>query len=246
MVQLRDLTLRVARKRASDLLWLLAQRVAYPPDFSTADIGLCRAVSGKTMTSPERIVALAEAVRYLVANGIGGALVECGVWRGGSMMAAALTLLQCGDRARDLVLFDTFEGMSAPTSRDVDLRGRTADAATPEGSLAIQEREVADNLRSTGYPMERVRLVKGRVEDTLPAQAPTSIALLRLDTDWYESTRHELEHLYPRLSRGGVLVIDDYGDWEGARQAVDEFIARASPRPLLQRLDHTGRCCIKP
>jgi hypothetical protein len=245
-LELRDLTLRVARKRASDLLWLAAQRVAYPPDFSPADIELCRAVSGKTMTSPERIVAMAEAVRYLVANRIEGAIVECGVWRGGSMMAAALTLQQCGDRTRELVLFDTFEGMSAPTSRDVDLRGRTADAATPEGSLAIQEREVAENLRSTGYPAERVRLVKGKVEETLPAQAPASIALLRLDTDWYESTRHELRHLYPRLSRGGVLLIDDYGDWAGARQAVDEFIASASPRPLLHRLDHTGRCCIKP
>jgi O-methyltransferase len=245
-MRLRDATLALMRKRGSDLLWLAAQHLAWPPDFSAADIGLCRAVSGKTMTSPERIVALAEAVRCVVANRVPGAIVECGVWRGGSMMAAALTLLELGERTRELVLYDTFEGMSAPGSRDVDLWGRRAEATAPHGSLTVREEEVAENVRSTGYPADRIRLVKGKVEETVPAQAPETIALLRLDTDWYESTRHELHHLWPRLSSGGVLVIDDYGAWQGARKAVDEFIAVASPRPLFVRLDQTGRCCLKP
>ena len=80
--------------------------------------------------------------------------------------------------------------------------------------------------------------------DTLPASAPSQIALLRLDTDWYESTRHELEHLYPRLATGGVLIVDDYGHWEGARKATDEHLA-AHPALLLSRSDYTGRMAVK-
>src|ERR1051325_10354963 len=91
-----------------------------------------------------------------------------------------------------------------------------------------------------GYTLE------GTVEETIPAQAPERIALLRLDTDWYESTRHELVHLYPRLVPGGVLIIDDYGHWEGARKAVDEYIAQNNLRLFLNRIDYAGRLAIKP
>lgn len=94
--------------------------------------------------------------------------------------------------------------------------------------------------------MDRVRLVKGKVEDTIPQAAAAELALLRLDTDRYESKRHELQHLYPRLVRGGVLIIDDYGHWQGARAAVDEYFAALSPRPLLMRVDYRGRWCVKP
>jgi hypothetical protein len=74
---------------------------------------------------------------------------------------------------------------------------------------------------------------------------PEQIAVLRLDTDFYESTRHELRHLYPRLVHGGVLIIDDYGHWAGARKAVDEYIAEEGIRLLLNRIDYTGRIAIK-
>ena len=104
---------------------------------------------------------------------------------------------------------------------------------------------VRDYLLSSGYPEERLHFVAGRVEDTLPAQAPAEIALLRLDTDWYESTRHELVHLYPRLSEGGVLLVDDYGHWAGAKRAVDEYFATEAPPLLLSRIDYTGRIGIK-
>ena len=83
------------------------------------------------------------------------------------------------------------------------------------------------------------------MEDTLPEQAPSRIALLRLDTDWYESTRHELIHLYPRLSQGGVLIVDDYGHWDGCRLAVDEYFATEADPVLLTRIDYTGRICVK-
>jgi hypothetical protein len=162
------------------------------------------------------------------------------------MMAIALALLEVGD-VRDLYLFDTYEGMAAPTDEDVTYSGVTAAEllASPTGRMRLDASMdgVRDAVATTGYPMDRVHLVKGRVEDTVPQAAPGQIALLRLDTDFYTSTAHELSHLYPRLSSGGVLIIDDYGAWQGARQAVDEYFR---DRPvLLQRLDWTGRLVMK-
>jgi hypothetical protein len=104
---------------------------------------------------------------------------------------------------------------------------------------------VRERVESTGYPPERIHLIEGRVEDTLPATAPDRLALLRLDTDWYASTRHELLHLYPLLGDGGVLIVDDYGHYEGARQAVDEYFAERGETVLLQRIDYTGRMAVK-
>jgi hypothetical protein len=104
--------------------------------------------------------------------------------------------------------------------------------------------EVKRNLARTGYPAERVVYVQGKVEDTIPGTLPERTALLRLDTDWYSSTRHELEHLYPGLVAGGVLVLDDYGTWQGARQATDEYFAARGPL-LLNRIDSTGRIAVK-
>lgn len=106
--------------------------------------------------------------------------------------------------------------------------------------------EVSSNLARTDYPSERTHLVKGRVEDTVPSEAPERIAVLRLDTDWYESTRHEMEQLFPRLPPGGVLILDDYGHWQGSRRAVDEYLAAEGLHLLLQRIDYTGRIATKP
>lgn len=84
--------------------------------------------------------------------------------------------------------------------------------------------------------------VEGLVQDTLPGRAPDRIAILRLDTDLYNSTRHELEHLYPRLSPGGVLIVDDYGKFSGATRAVDEYFERVNEPILLNRIDTQGQC----
>jgi len=213
----------------------------------------CAVVRPYTMTSPQRVVALCEATRYISANRIPGNVVECGVWRGGSMLAAARTLLQRGDTQRTLWLYDTFSGMTPPTAED----RRGVDHIDAVALLAAQERSapvwaVADleDVRRTmslcDYPADRVRYVVGPVEETIPGTAPEQIALLRLDTDWYASTRHELIHLFPRLAPGGVLIIDDYGDWEGARKAVDEYLAGVDKPVLLTRIDHTGRMAVVP
>lgn len=218
----------------------------FPPDFTANDIEIIRAVEPYTMTSTERIYALLNAVRYVVNSGIAGDFVECGVWKGGSVMAMALTLLQLGvDRSRSLYLFDTFSGMTTPGERDVDYLGQQAGAILDSVRCEASQQEVEDAVFSTGYEREKIHFVKGPVEETIPAHAPDSIALLRLDTDWYESTRHELVHLFPRLARGGVIIIDDYGHWRGARQAVDEYLAEHRIELLLNRIDYTGRIGVK-
>jgi O-methyltransferase len=210
-----------------------------------------RAVQPWTMTSRAKLHALIVATRHVVAHGIPGGIVECGVWRGGSMQAVARTLLAMGVTDRDLHLFDTFAGMPEPTEADrrrdgaaaADLlRTRSRDATV--WAVATLE-DVQAGMAATGYPPERVHFHPGRVEDTIPREAPDRIALLRLDTDWYASTRHELEHLYDRVPSGGVVLLDDYDYWEGARQAVDEFLDHTGERLLLAPMG-SGRIAVKP
>ena len=239
--------------RAAEIYDEDKHRRAQYPDFEPAHLDTLNVVRPYTMTSPERVHALIEAVKYVTRSRVPGAIVECGVWRGGSMMAAARTLLSLGSSERDLYLFDTFEGMSPPSEHDVDMGGQRAGAMlatqskTDAGSYWCYAslEDVRGALAQVGYPAERVHYVKGKVEETVPAQAPQQIALLRLDTDWYESTQHELRHLFPRLARGGVIIIDDYGHWRGARQAVDEYIAQNQVPLFLHRIDYTGRIGVK-
>jgi len=226
--------------------------VRFPPvDFRTNETEIFQAVRPLTMTSPERVYVLIEAVRYLTRAAIPGAIVECGVWKGGSMAAAARTLLQLQDVSRDLYLFDTFQGMTQPTAVDVDFSGahasqvQAASVGADKPWCEAPLTQVKEVLYATGYPKEKIHFVQGRVEDTLPASAPESIALLRLDTDWYESTRHELVHLFPRLIRGGVLIIDDYGHWQGSRKACDEYFEQNRIPILLNRIDAGGRIATK-
>lgn len=205
-----------------------------------------------TMTSPERIHATITAVEYIARQGIPGAIVECGVWKGGNMMAAAL-VLQHYSAIRPLYLFDTFEGMTAPGAVDADHSGTPARLEyerlqkNPKKAQWCEAgiEEVRANMASTGYPADQLYFVKGQVELTLPSAAPKQIALLRLDTDWYASTRHELEHLYPLVASGGVVAIDDYGHWQGARRAVDEYLDRHNICCLLHRIDYTAREFVK-
>jgi O-methyltransferase len=226
------------------------------PDASLRDVSeqerrTIGAVLPFTNTSVERIVALMSAVTYITRNLIPGDMAECGVWRGGSMMAVALTLLAHGDQSRRLFLYDTYEGMSEPTDHDTTPWGDSAAAMLgryPRGTgpwCYASIDDVRANLISTGYPEEKIIMVAGKVEDTLPKHLPGELSLLRLDTDWYESTKHELTHLYPLLARNGILIIDDYGHWEGARKAVDEYFQAQAGAHFLHRIDYTGRLLVK-
>ncbi len=238
------------------------QRSGYgvlPPQQFRSDLeseftDLWERIRSYTMISVERAYALYSAVHYVVKAGIPGDFVECGVWKGGAAMLMALTLLELEETDRSLYLFDTFQGMTPPTEDDKvaytgqpvqqkweeDLRGEKNNF----GWWAIPRQEVAANILTTGYPESRLITVEGDVLQTIPQKSPETIALLRLDTDWYESTLHELNYLYPRLKAGGVLLLDDYGHFTGARKAVDEYFADTPV--FLHRDDYTGRSLVKP
>ena len=223
-----------------------------PPDILDDDRTVLGQIRGFTMTSIERQLAVIHAARYVVRRDLSGCFVECGVWRGGSSMAAALTFAQENATDRSLYLYDTFEGMTPPTDADRSVSGAKAQTLLDNdvdrtGAWCVADIEdVQRNLASTKYPTDRLHLIKGPVESTIPEQSPAeSIALLRLDTDWYESTLHELVHLFPRVVEGGIVIIDDYGHWSGARQAVDEYLAQQPRQYYMHRIDYTGRLLIK-
>ena len=207
-----------------------------------------------TMTTMERLFMLHKAVQHVLARNIQGDWVECGVWRGGSAMMIALTLLESGRTQDNIFLFDTYEGMPEPSPEDRRYDGTDSRATWEEAQRDTHNNwcfasldDVQENMRKTTYAPERLHFIKGKVQDTLTSSAPGSIALLRLDTDWYASTKHELQVLYPRLAKGGILILDDYGEWEGVRQAADEYFATlGNDAPLLHRIDCACYMAVKP
>lgn len=243
---------RLAQAIASRAGYQLVRRGRIPPELEDEAGEIIRRTKPFTLTSPARVAALCDAITYLVRNSVAGAVVECGVWRGGSMMAAALRLLELGVDDRDIYLYDTFQGMTAPTMIDREtFSGRAAatrmeiEKQGPDELRAVSPERVRANVIGTGYPEGNVHCIVGPVEETLPVHSPADgIALLRLDTDFYESTRHELTHLYHRIVPGGVLLLDDYGHFEGARLATDQFLAGLRRTPLLTRIDYSGRLAV--
>lgn len=201
-----------------------------------------------TMTSVEALYALYTAVNYVIDRNIKGDIVECGVWRGGSSLLAALILKMRGVSDRKLYLYDTFEGMPAPTEFDVDKYGRTGSEMMEQygddtGWCYASLEDVKNAFSPHNFDFE-IEFIKGDVMETLKTTQPETISVLRLDTDWYESTALELELLYPRLSSTGVLIIDDYGVWAGSRKATDDYFQKA-PKPMLTRIDKEVRMGIK-
>ncbi|MEO6830025.1 MAG: TylF/MycF/NovP-related O-methyltransferase [Acidobacteriaceae bacterium] len=203
----------------------------------------------QTLTPFKAMYATYKAASYVAKSGIAGDFVECGVWKGGSSMIAALTFMEFGSVNRKLYLYDTYEGMPNIGSRDENfgmspfqlamnltsgLRGGHA------GIFYASLEEVRKNMKSTGYLEENVLLVKGMVEDTIPGVAPEQISLLHLDSDLYQSTYHELTHLYPRLTPGGVLIIDDYDTWKGSQKATDEYFSEHGVSMLLTSIGSGG------
>jgi hypothetical protein len=217
---------------------------------------ILRAVVDRTMTDENRLYNLILSVRHLIQNNVEGDFVECGVWRGGSMMAVALAALDEQNTDRNLFLYDTFSGMTKPSSIDVDYEGVSAMKSMEEAKLSNREfsagviayasiDDVEKGMKLTNYPTDKIFYIVGDVAKTLAQEeVPNKIALLRLDTDWYESTKVELEILWPRLVPGGVLILDDYDHWVGARKAVDEYFQTLDKVPLLMRMQ-SGRIAVK-
>ena len=227
--------------------------IVFPVECDEGDKAILKHVldAGLTMVSQERLFTTLMACKHVCAAGLEGDFVECGVWRGGNAIVAADVFRRAG-QARKSWLFDTFTGMTEPTDADVRRNGEGARETFfrkqrgdhNEWCYASIE-DVQESVRRAGLTAN-VRFVKGDVMLTLadPTALPTTISVLRLDTDWYESTKLELEVLYPRLVRGGILIIDDYGHWQGAKKAVDEYFVDV-PRPFLQYTDATGRVGVK-
>jgi hypothetical protein len=226
----------------------------FEPSMSADFMKVYRLCQPYTMTNLYRMYALNQAIEYVCKADISGDFVECGVWRGGSAMNMAYTLQQLGQTHRKIYLYDTFQGMVEPSDRDtVSWFRRKAIFRWQRSQKSAQNlwcyaslSDVRSNLLATGYPKENLIFVQGKVEETLSQTLPDKIALLRLDTDWYRSTLHELTHLFPRLTALGVLIVDDYGHWEGQKQAVDEYFRHNDISMLLTRIDYGARIGIKP
>lgn len=227
-----------------------------PRDMDEAFVALYRE-AGLPGKFSDKLFTTYKAVEYVVRNDIAGDFVECGVFQGRHVALMALTLLRMGRTDRRLFLYDTFAGMTAPGEQDASRSGRNTVTLNRVRWKELQRgdhnlwcyaslEEVQRHVFRTGYPQDRLQFVVGDIRKTVPNDFHAEIALLRLDTDWYELTAHELEHLYDRVAPGGVVVIDDYGCWEGSRKAVDEFFARRGILPLLCRTDRHERMFLKP
>lgn len=246
----------IAEERAIDYQQMMdeyAASVRYS-DMDQAFFPILEDVRRYTMTTVERLYALWTAVQYLVEAEVQGDLVEAGVWRGGSVMLMALELLRSGAMPRPLWLYDTFAGLPRPDAEiDVDVLGnRGIDGWLPRNFsndtsvwAYADEVDVRANIASTGYPEIMTHFIVGRVEETVAAQCPERLALLRIDTDWYASYAHLLDTLYDRIVPGGVLLLNDYGHMLGARRAVDEFRHKRGIHLPMLRVDYSCRLMIK-
>ena len=195
---------------------------------------ITKIVKPNTMVSRGRIYDLDRLVNETIESNIDGDYVECGVYRGG-LSALILDKILSHQLDKKLWIYDTFQGMSEPT--EVDISTKNENAVEAFNSLKNETTGCADwckatidivqstlNLVSKNYP-NYCKLIQGKVEDTLPVvdNIPEKISLMRLDTDWYESTKIELDTFYNLLSIGGIIIIDDYRYWQGQKLAVDEF-----------------------
>ncbi|WP_417517172.1 TylF/MycF/NovP-related O-methyltransferase [Minwuia sp.] len=230
------------------------RQIKLPRDVEPEFAEIFEQVGDYTMTTPDCVYALFNATRHIVQQDIPGDFVECGVWRGGSAMTMALTLKLFGVTDRRIWLYDTFAGMVKP--EEIDVRQRDGSDTIKRWEMQQKDDhnawayapldEVKRNMDATGYPARNIDYIQGTVEETIPQTMPEKIAMLRLDTDWYRSTLHELNHLYPVLSSNGFLIIDDYGAYEGARQATDQYFDEQGNRPFLNRIDTAARIAVKP
>ena len=219
-------------------------------EFTVDDIRNVAAVSGKcSLLTVQRLSCLVLAARRIAQHKIEGDVVECGVAAGGSSIVIMRSLL-LNDSVRDVYLYDTYKGMPEPCKYDRKTRDITHAKTIyaekehwSEHSQKAVRKAIQDKCPC--YPFERIRFIEGKVEDTIPGVIPDKIALLHLDTDFYESTKHELEHLFPRLAVGGVLILDDYGAWSGAQRATDEYIKAHDIKIFLAPTDYTQRIGIK-
>jgi len=225
-------------RRIRDMPWQLSElkESIFPSELGD----LCRLVAPYTMLGYGRLRGLYRGVHRVVRENVRGDFVECGTARGGSAALIGLTLKRLNAERR-LWVFDTFTGLPAPTKDDPDYDIAKNYTGTCVGTLD----EVRDLLARYDI-LEDTTLVKGLFQDTLAGAAIGEIAFLHIDGDWYDSVQCCLESLYARVTPGGIIQIDDYGHWAGARKAADEFLHKNAVHASLRYLDYTGRQFSKP
>lgn len=205
-----------------------------------------------SMASIPRLINTLLSCKYAVENDIPGDFVECGVWRGGNGILAKMVFEQMKSKKK-VWMFDTFTGMTKPSQFDTFNKSnkhaekkflRTYKGSHSEWCYASLE-DVMQNCKVSSIDLLEMKFIKGDVSETLTdaRNLPKEISVLRLDTDFYESTKIELQVMYPILSQAGVLIIDDYGYWQGSKKAVDEYFI--NKKPLLNVVDFAGRSCLK-
>jgi O-methyltransferase len=229
----------------NDLSWIL-------PEATTAEREVIEKATEQTSSTASAQWAFLQAIKHVETHGILGDIVECGVWKGGNLVIAALMRKQMGFD-RQIWGYDTFTGMTEPSDFDVKpgfaVNAREKFKSLVKGGVVdwcyVPIEDVEATLRATCGDVD-IKLIKGDVMETLrdESKVPNKISILRLDTDFYESTKVELEILYPRVPSGGVVIIDDYGIWQGSKKAVDEYFG--ADLPWLHYVNRGVRLFVKP
>lgn len=225
------------------------------PEVTEFEKNLFEISADYTMTSNERIFSLIKSIDFIRHNNVQGDFVECGVWRGGNLIIFQ-KLIEKYNLKKKIYAFDTFEGMSKPEEIDKTFDGKSSIELLEKLNKRNVDRD--NNILIADCSLEKVKenfkkfssqenliCIKGKVEETLEKKdnLPDKISILRLDTDWYSSTKKELETLFPLLEKNGILIIDDYGYWQGAKKAVDEYFK--DKKVAMFKIDFTGRLIIK-
>jgi O-methyltransferase len=195
-------------------------------------------VHAETMVEMVRLDNLQQLLETVIAEEVPGDVIETGVWRGGASIFMRGVLAAHGDRTRRVWVADSFEGLPRPD--DEHYPADRGDQLWSIDLLAVSLDEVKRNFERYGLLDDRVRFLPGWFRDTLPGAPIDRLALLRLDGDMYESTIVALESLYPKLSAGGFVVVDDFGAIAACRQAIEDFRAAHDIDDPLETIDWTG------
>ena len=197
----------------------------------------------------EAMLRLIGNVEHIIKCDVPGDFVECGVFMGGSCIVIAQTLRHLRVEDRAIWMFDTFEGVPEPNETEIDGEGNNLRKwyleTQQKGWCYSSKHTVSNNMRKFAFNGE-VHLIPGLVEDTIPRIGPNTIALLRIDVDLEDPTRHILEHMYPRLSTNGHIIFDDYGHFPDVKSTVDEYLAIHAPNIYLDRVNRTVMHGVKP
>lgn len=188
--------------------------------------GLIRAVRPYTICSKRKLLTLINLAEMLNRQGVEGDFVECGTFNGGS----AALMARCMGPQRHLWMYDSFQGMPTPGEQD------TAESQAYAGQYVGSVAKVREALARVGAAPANFTIREGWFQDTFAQPLPERVALLHCDADWYDSVRLVLETFYPRIPQGGCVVLDDFGCWEGCREAFYDFCTATGEKPLLERV----------